>query len=220
MHRALIQSIVAFIKFAADVRLLSYADGADHVLYQSGSAANPNRAGEISTSLKESLERGLCLRYTSVEIFKGQCHHLILHHIKLLLQVLNKTVVVGHIVVCCSITFRMAPSAVEAPVPAAKAIDSTNGFIMDDELKSPASPLPEVKIFNAASATVEDLVEAIRVAGGVVIRNVLDQDELARIERDTRPELEKDTAWGDGMFSNVPGNLITSISAALIQMYL
>ncbi|KAJ9644421.1 hypothetical protein H2204_001773 [Knufia peltigerae] len=94
----------------------------------------------------------------------------------------------------------MAPSAVEAPVPAAKAIDSTNGFIVDDELKSPASPLPEVKIFNAASATVEDLVEAIRVAGGVVIRNVLDQDELARIERDIRPELEKDTAWGDGDF--------------------
>lgn len=103
----------------------------------------------------------------------------------------------------------MAPSAVEVAVPVAKTIDGTNGLRVNDELKSPASPLPEVKIFDAGSATVEDLVDAIRVAGGVVIRNVLNQDELAMMERDIRPELEKDTAWGDGMLS-VSGHLITS----------
>ncbi len=94
----------------------------------------------------------------------------------------------------------MAPSAVEVPVPVAKSIASTNSVSTREELKSPASPLPEVKTFDAATATVDELVNALRVAGGLVIRNVLNKDELASLEKDIRPELEKDTAWGDGTF--------------------
>ena len=94
----------------------------------------------------------------------------------------------------------MAPSAVEVPVPLAKSIVATNGLSTREELKSPASPLPEVKTFDAEAATVDELVDALRIAGGLVIRNVLNKDELASLEKDIRPELEKDTAWGDGTF--------------------
>jgi hypothetical protein len=94
----------------------------------------------------------------------------------------------------------MAPSAVEVPLPVAKSLAVTNGVSTREELKSPASPLPEVRIFDAATATVDELVDALRVAGGLVVRNVMDKDELASLERDIRPELEKDTAWADGTF--------------------
>ncbi|KAK5462462.1 hypothetical protein LTS15_002174 [Exophiala xenobiotica] len=94
----------------------------------------------------------------------------------------------------------MAPSAVEVPLPVAKSLAVTNGLSTREELKSPASPLPEVKIFDAATATVDELVDALRVAGGLVVRNVMNKDELASLEKDIRPELEKDTAWADGDF--------------------
>src|ERR1700761_3148917 len=95
----------------------------------------------------------------------------------------------------------MAPSAVDIPAVIPKAFSTpttTNGHVKNRDLKGPDSPLPEVKIFDAASCSVEELVAALRVAGGVVVRGVLNKDELADLEKDTRPWLEKDNAWGDG----------------------
>lgn len=63
------------------------------------------------------------------------------------------------------------------------------------ELKSSKSPLPEVKEFEATNATVDELVDALKVAGGVVIRNMLTKNELDQIESDVRPWLNKDKPW-------------------------
>ncbi|KAH0841996.1 phytanoyl-CoA dioxygenase family protein [Fonsecaea pedrosoi] len=97
----------------------------------------------------------------------------------------------------------MAPSAVEVPLPIPKSFStptSTPQSTRKEDLKSPSSPLPEVKVFNASTCTVDELVSALRVAGGVVIRGMLNSEELANLEKDTRPWLEKDKAWDDGDF--------------------
>lgn len=94
----------------------------------------------------------------------------------------------------------MAPSAVEIPVPVAKSL-ATPAFSKNDtagELKSPSSPLPEVKVFDATTCTVDELVGSLRVAGGLIVRGLLNAEELASLEKDTRPWLEQDTAWTDG----------------------
>jgi len=67
------------------------------------------------------------------------------------------------------------------------------------ELKSSGSPLPEVKAFDAASVTVDELVRVIKVAGGVVIKNMLTVEEVGEIEKDVKPWLEKDKPWANGM---------------------
>lgn len=67
------------------------------------------------------------------------------------------------------------------------------------EPMSSKSPLPEVKSFDAATVTVDELVAALRVAGGVVIRNMLNKEELDAIEGDVRPWLNKDKAWENGI---------------------
>ncbi|OCT52525.1 phytanoyl-CoA dioxygenase family protein [Cladophialophora carrionii] len=95
----------------------------------------------------------------------------------------------------------MAPSAVEMPVIIPKSFSTptrTNGSTHAGDLKGPSSPVPEVKSFDGASCSVEELVAAIRVAGGVVIRGLLNADEIASLEKDTRPWLEQDNAWGEG----------------------
>lgn len=96
----------------------------------------------------------------------------------------------------------MAPSAVEVEVPAVtkKSMSMTNGPLEHEALKSPDSPLPEVKVFDASTCTVDELVSALKVAGGVVIRGLLNEGELASLEKDTRPWLEKDKPWEDGKF--------------------
>jgi len=83
----------------------------------------------------------------------------------------------------------MAPSAVEVE----KVISNTTKT--NKELKNSESPLPEVKEFDAATATVDELVEALKVAGGVVVRNMLIKAEIDQIEADVRPWLEKDKPW-------------------------
>jgi hypothetical protein len=99
----------------------------------------------------------------------------------------------------------MSPSAVEIPIPTPKALTTAfNDDTKSEELKSPSSPLAEVKTFHASSCNVEDLVSAIRVAGGVVIKDMLNKDEIAELEKDTRPWLEQDTPWGKGQFSTKP----------------
>ncbi len=95
----------------------------------------------------------------------------------------------------------MAPSAVEVPVIIPKAFSTptaTNGPLPNPDLKGPDSPLPQVKSFEASTCTVEEVVSALRIAGGVVIRGLLNKGELANLEEDTRPWLEKDNAWGEG----------------------
>ncbi|KAF2121339.1 hypothetical protein BDV96DRAFT_594549 [Lophiotrema nucula] len=80
----------------------------------------------------------------------------------------------------------MSPSIIDSQViPTPKSVG----------VKSSKSPLPEVKEFDAATATIDDLVAALKVAGGVIIRNLLAQDELDNIEKDVRPWLEKDKPW-------------------------
>jgi hypothetical protein len=71
------------------------------------------------------------------------------------------------------------------------------------ELKSSESPLPEVMKFDAATVTVEELVDALKIAGGVIVRNLLTKDELDQIEADVRPWLEKDIPW-DGISRHPP----------------
>ena len=66
------------------------------------------------------------------------------------------------------------------------------------ELKGPHLPIPEVKAFDASTTTVDELVDAIKVAGGVVVRNMLTREETSQIEKDVRPWLDKDKPW-DGM---------------------
>ncbi|OQV00661.1 hypothetical protein CLAIMM_06128 [Cladophialophora immunda] len=97
----------------------------------------------------------------------------------------------------------MAPSAVEIPLPIPKSFStptSTPQPAEKAELKSPSSPLPEVKTFDASTCSVDELVSALRAAGGLVIRGLLNEQELASLEKDTRPWLDKDTAWDDGDF--------------------
>ena len=98
----------------------------------------------------------------------------------------------------------MAPSAVEIPIPAVKSFGTpTSNAVKAEDLKSPSSPLPEVKSFDASNCSVDELVDALRVAGGVVVRGFLNESEVAQLETDTRPHLEKDTAWGDGKLASM-----------------
>lgn len=95
----------------------------------------------------------------------------------------------------------MAPSAVEIPEIIPKAFSTPAkavGLVETPDLKSPDSPLPEVKSFDASNCSVEELVAALRIAGGVVVRGVLNAEELAKLETDTRPWLDKDEPWGEG----------------------
>ena len=82
----------------------------------------------------------------------------------------------------------MAPSLIDSPAP-------INGIKAKTELKSSASPLAIVPEFDSSTASADDLVDALKVAGGVVVRGLLRQEELDQIERDVRPWLEQDTPW-------------------------
>ncbi|GAA5889936.1 hypothetical protein JCM6882_004371 [Rhodosporidiobolus microsporus] len=50
-------------------------------------------------------------------------------------------------------------------------------------------PVPQVQSFNAKTVTPAELVEALRLAGGVIIRNFVDHPILDQIERELRPFL-------------------------------
>ena len=84
----------------------------------------------------------------------------------------------------------MAPGAIEVEGKAVPTATTAN-----KELKSSKSPLPEVKKFDAATVTVEELVDALKVAGGVIVRNMLRMEELNQIEADVRPWIDKDKPW-------------------------
>lgn len=84
----------------------------------------------------------------------------------------------------------MAPSATLNDVPAS----------FDDTPKSSKSPLPPVLEFDAAKCTSEQLVDALKLSGGVIIRNMLPLDEVKAIEADVRPYLDKDIPWNGDFF--------------------
>lgn len=83
----------------------------------------------------------------------------------------------------------MSPSAVEVKKSVPVAIKDNK------ELKSSKSPLPEVREFDGATVTADELVDALKIAGGVVVRNILNKEELDEIEADVRPWLVKDKPW-------------------------
>ncbi|CAG9997141.1 unnamed protein product [Clonostachys byssicola] len=66
----------------------------------------------------------------------------------------------------------------------------------DDRRRS----LPDVQAFDAATANVDDIVAALIVAGGCVLKGAVAQDDLAQIEKDTRICILGDKAWGGDFF--------------------
>ncbi|KAJ5705875.1 hypothetical protein N7536_001564 [Penicillium majusculum] len=60
----------------------------------------------------------------------------------------------------------------------------------------PKLSVPVVK----ATASVDEIVAALKLAGGVIIRNAVGQATLDQIEVDVRPGLEQDTAWSGSFF--------------------
>ncbi|KAL9074149.1 MAG: hypothetical protein Q9157_004497 [Trypethelium eluteriae] len=84
----------------------------------------------------------------------------------------------------------MAPSTVEVEEQVAPVATKAK-----KELKSSKSPLPEVKEFDAAKVSVDEVVDALKVAGGVIVRNILTEKELGEIEADVRPWLDEDKPW-------------------------
>jgi hypothetical protein len=88
----------------------------------------------------------------------------------------------------------MSPSAISPPLTPSKSI-------AHDGLKNMNSPLPKVETFHADTVTVDELVNSLKVAGGCVIRGMLKQDELDRIEKDVRPWLDKDKPWEGGKYN-------------------
>ena len=97
-----------------------------------------------------------------------------------------------------SVTMPPGATEVEALPTHVSKLASLNGAAK--ELKSSASPLPEVKSFDARTVTVDELVAALRLAGGVVVKNAISVEEAKEIERDVRPWLDKDKAWENGEF--------------------
>lgn len=78
----------------------------------------------------------------------------------------------------------MAPSAIDPPVHAGRTNYS-----------------PDVPDFNSKTATPEEVVQGLIRSGGCILRNAASLEELAAIEADTRPWIDKDLEWkGDESF--------------------
>jgi hypothetical protein len=61
-------------------------------------------------------------------------------------------------------------------------------------------PLPKVSAFDSAIVTTDEIIAALRTAGGCIIRNAVAPSQLAQIETDTRPYLDADEPWGGEFF--------------------
>ncbi|PMD33806.1 phytanoyl-CoA dioxygenase family protein [Hyaloscypha variabilis F] len=83
---------------------------------------------------------------------------------------------------------------------AASATASPSPITPNKSLKSSASPLPKVHSFNAATTTSDQLVHALKLAGGVIIRNFLSTEDTSQIEADVRPHLDADQPWKGDFF--------------------
>ncbi|OIW35100.1 phytanoyl-dioxygenase family protein [Coniochaeta ligniaria NRRL 30616] len=60
--------------------------------------------------------------------------------------------------------------------------------------------IPSVPVFDNATATVDEVVQGLIKAGGVVIKNAVAAEDLASIEKDTRPFLDADKEWNGEFF--------------------
>jgi ectoine hydroxylase-related dioxygenase (phytanoyl-CoA dioxygenase family) len=58
---------------------------------------------------------------------------------------------------------------------------------------------PKVQSF-PADAAVEDVVAALKVAGGCIIRDYVSEEDLNEIQKDLRPHLEADVPWTGEFF--------------------
>jgi hypothetical protein len=83
---------------------------------------------------------------------------------------------------------------------AASATASPSPITPNKSLKSSASPLPKVHSFNAATTASDQLVYALKLAGGVIIRNFLSTEDTSQIEADVRPHLDADQPWKGDFF--------------------
>ncbi|OAL25870.1 hypothetical protein AYO20_10332 [Fonsecaea nubica] len=70
------------------------------------------------------------------------------------------------------------------PVESPRQTESLSN-ISDDRLR----PLPPVKEFQYGNCSDEEVIRALIVTGGVIIRKAVEQHHLDQIEKDTRPEL-------------------------------
>lgn len=72
------------------------------------------------------------------------------------------------------------------------------------EIKGPHSPLPEVpdldsKAYPSEEALLEDIVKGLKIAGGCIVRGMLDKETLDTIESEIRPYIIAQERWsGDG----------------------
>lgn len=73
-----------------------------------------------------------------------------------------------------------------------------------EDIKGPHSPQPEMqyidrKGYATEDALLEDIVKALQIAGGCVVRNLVDQEHLDAIEKEIRPHLLMQERWsGEG----------------------
>lgn len=81
----------------------------------------------------------------------------------------------------------MSPSGLHPPLPD-KPADFPQTLIDD-------SRAAVVETFDAATVTADTLVKALIKTGGCILRNVVNKGNLALIERDVRPWIEKDKPW-------------------------
>ena len=73
---------------------------------------------------------------------------------------------------------------------------------VSNKVKSSASPLPDVKEFDSSIAAVDDIVKALKITGGVILRSFLSAKEIDQIMDDVNPYLDADQPWGDGKVDN------------------
>ena len=59
--------------------------------------------------------------------------------------------------------------------------------------------LPQVQTFDA-DANPEDIIKALKLAGGCKVRGAVGKDILAQVERDLRPHIEADVVWEGDFF--------------------
>lgn len=61
-------------------------------------------------------------------------------------------------------------------------------------------PVPEVPVYDASTAKVEDIIQGMIKAGGIVIRNLISTDILEHVEKDTRKYILADGEWVGDFF--------------------
>lgn len=79
--------------------------------------------------------------------------------------------------------------------PAAPLSNSMN----EVETTPPMDQLPPVHVFYPDSS-IDEIIEAMKVTGGCVIKNFVSDDDVANMEKELRPGLDADTAWKGDFF--------------------